>query len=61
MSSSESVPVALSQKSKTCLPSEAVVQWCSVKKGVLRNFAEFTEKPLCQSLFFNKVAGLKLY
>ena len=27
------------------------------KKGVLRNFAEFTEKNLCQSLYFNKVAG----
>ena len=26
------------------------------KKGVLRNFAKFTEKHLCQSLFFNKVA-----
>ena len=31
---------------------------CSVKKGVLRNFAKFTGKDLCQSLFFNKVAGL---
>ena len=28
------------------------------KKGVLRNFANFTGKRLCQSLFFNKVAGL---
>ena len=27
------------------------------KKGVLRNFAKFTEKHLCQSLFFNKIAG----
>ena len=32
---------------------------CSVKKGVLRNFTKFTAKHLCQSLFFNKVAGLK--
>ena len=31
---------------------------CFVKKGVLRNFAKFTGKHLCQSLFFNKVAGL---
>ena len=31
---------------------------CSVKKGVLGNFAKFTGKHLCQSLFFNKVAGL---
>ena len=27
------------------------------KKGVLRNFAKFTGKYLCQSLFFIKVAG----
>ena len=27
------------------------------KKGVLKNFAKLTEKHLCQSLFFNKVAG----
>ena len=25
------------------------------KKGVLRNFTKFTGKPLCQSLFFNKL------
>ena len=31
---------------------------CSVKKDVLRNFAKFTGKHLCQRLFFNKVAGL---
>ena len=31
---------------------------CSVKKGALRNFAKLTGKYLCQSLFFNKVAGL---
>ena len=29
------------------------------KKSVLRNFAKFTRKHLCQSLFFNKVAGLR--
>ena len=33
-------------------------QKCSIKKGVLRNFAKFTGKYLCQSLFFNKIAGL---
>ena len=31
---------------------------CSIKKGVLENFAKFAGKNLCQSLFFNKVAGL---
>ena len=35
-------------------------QRCSVRKGVLRNFAKFTGKRLCLSLFFNKVAGSKL-
>ena len=29
------------------------------KKEVLRNFAKFAGKYLCQSLFFNKVAGLR--
>ena len=27
------------------------------EKGVLRTFAKFTRKHLCQSLFFNRVAG----
>ena len=31
------------------------------KKGILRNFAKFSGKHLCQSLFLNKVAGLQLY
>ena len=29
------------------------------EKGVLRNLAKFTGKYLCQSLFLNKVAGLR--
>ena len=29
------------------------------KKGVLRSFAKFRGKHLCQRLFFNKVAGLR--
>ena len=29
------------------------------QKGVLKNFAKFKEKLLCQSLFFNKVASLR--
>ena len=39
---------------------EAVYRRCSVKKGVPRNFAKFPGKHLCQRLFFNKVAGLRL-
>ena len=42
-----------------CYYSEAVVRRCSIKKGVLRNFAKFTGKHLCQSLFFDKIAGLR--
>ena len=35
---------------------------CSIKKGVLRkNFAKFKQKHLCRSLFFNKVAGPRLW
>ena len=30
---------------------------CCIKKGLLKNFSKFTEKHLCQSLFFNKDAG----
>ena len=34
-------------------------QRCSIRIGDLRNFAKFTGKHLCQSLFFNKVADLR--
>ena len=34
-------------------------QSCSVKIGVLRSFTKFTGKHMCQSLFFNNVAGLR--
>ena len=44
--------------STTNSTTEAVVRRCSVKKGVLRNFAKFTGKHLFQGLFFNKVVGL---
>ena len=32
---------------------------CSVGEGVLKNFAKFLRKHLCQILLFNKVAGLR--
>ena len=38
---------------------EAVAGTCSIIKCVLRNFAKFTGKHLCKSLFFNKVEGLR--
>ena len=39
-------------------PLEACHQEVFCKKSVLGNFAKFTGKKLCQSLFSNKVAGL---
>ena len=41
------------------ITTEAVAQRCFIKKGVLRNLEKFTGKHLRQSLFFNKVAGLR--
>ena len=41
-----------------CYYSVAVFRRYSIKKGVLKTFAKFTGKQLCQSLFFNKVAEL---
>ena len=40
-----------------CFRSSRPEMFC--KKGVLRNFVQFTGKHLCQSLFFNKFAGLR--
>ena len=34
-------------------------QKCSIKKEVLKNFANFTRKRMCQNFFFNKVAALR--
>ena len=41
--------------------TEAVTLGVFCKKGVLRNFAKFTGKHLCQSLCFNQVTGLQPY
>ena len=38
--------------------TEAAIGGVLYKRDVLRNFAKFKGKHLCQSLFFNKVAGL---
>ena len=51
---------ASGQISRTVHLSEAIARTWSEKKVVLRNFAEFTGKHLCQSLLFSKVAGLSL-
>ena len=45
--------------SEPCQTTRSSHRRCSVKKGVLRNFAKFTGKHLCQRLFFDKVAGLR--
>ena len=39
--------------------TETAVCRCSIKLMFLKNFAKFTGKHLCHSLFFNKVAGLR--
>ena len=39
--------------------SEAVARRCSVKKVFLKN-SQNSQENMCQSLFFNKVAGLRL-
>ena len=44
-------------EASNCCKIEAVIQRCPVKKVVLKDLAKFTGKPLCQSLFFNKVAA----
>ena len=41
------------------MKADAVVQKCSlIKKCVLRNFAKFTGKHMCQNLFLNKKRAL---
>ena len=40
-------------------PDKSRYQRFSVRKVFLRNFTKFTGKHLCQSLFFNKVAGFR--
>ena len=54
--------IEISYMTKFTLPyaNRSSYQTCSLRKGVPRNFAKFFEKYLCQSLFFNKVAGLRL-
>ena len=42
-------------KLSNCCKIEAVIQRCSVRKVVLKNLANFTGKPQCQSLFLNKL------
>ena len=39
--------------------TEAAPRRCSIKKGVLKNFAKSTGKHLCPGLFLNNVAGLR--
>ena len=46
----------LLQNARTCRRNH---RRCFIKKGVFRNFTKFRGKHLRQSLFFNKVAGLR--
>ena len=45
---------------KLCYLYENVQNTEAATEGVLKKFTKFTGKHLCQSLFFNKVAGLQL-
>ena len=45
--------------SENIIPVRSSHQRCSVRNDVLRNFTKFRGKHLCQSLFFNKVSGLR--
>ena len=44
-------------ENNTLLKIKRTNRRCSIKKSDLKNFSKFSGKPLCQSLFFNKVAG----
>ena len=46
-------------KTSKCCKIEAAIRRCSVKKCVLTIFAKLTGKPLCLSLFFIKIVGLR--
>ena len=39
---------------------EAVSRRCFIKKIILKNFAKFTGKHICQCLLFKTVAGFKV-
>ena len=58
-------PFSFWRKGFTCLRDKSHYRSshriCSKRKGVLRNFANLTRKHLCQSLFFDKVAGFSLW
>ena len=45
-------PGKTNKQSRWCVIDRSSHWSCSVKKGVLKNFAKFTGKHLCQSLFF---------
>ena len=51
--SSDILPVVMLSNSR----GSRLEMFC--KKGVLRNFAKFIRKHLFQSLFFNKIAGMR--
>ena len=59
-------PFLLTRKSKTVTERKTVLsrtgsshRRCFVREGVIRNFAKFTRKHLCQRLLFNEDADLR--
>ena len=55
---SEKSPILVKKKKFSWTNYRSMPQRCSIKKRVFKNFAKFTGKHLCQSLFFNN-AGLR--
>ena len=51
---------SLKKKEFCCCCFRSSYRTCSLKKGVHRNFAQFTGKHLCHSIFLNKVTGRRL-
>ena len=49
------------ENNENSVPDRSSLLEVFCKEGVLKNFTKFTGKHLCQSLFFNNVAGLQLY
>ena len=53
--------ITLRKVTSSFVVKKGVVIFCSLKKGVIKNFAKFTGKHLCRSLSFNISFSLSFY
>ena len=53
------IPISNKQHCKEIIDEQKQPPEVFYEKDILRNFAKFTGKHLCQSVFFNKVVGLR--